>query len=163
MRLEPTYWWRLLKYIQHFQFDAQALVRGLCDSEINELVSAIKRERDERAAKLKDNLNVGDRVEFLGKKGAVVCGFIEKVLAKNVLIAATDGGKWRVSPTLLKKAPWEGGVELSRVWLIKLNSVILLHAIKTIVRGEGYNWQFHSSNVIARFADNWWFHSSFAV
>lgn len=71
---------------------------------LNEVVVSELRNRHSRkevVASMK--FNVGDVVSFVTKRGQTVRGTVEKVNAKSISV---DAGmmKWKVSPTLLKKA-----------------------------------------------------------
>lgn len=46
----------------------------------------------------------GDRVWFQSRKGFRVEGTVLRRLRKNILVEAVTGGRWRVTPTLLKRA-----------------------------------------------------------
>lgn len=51
----------------------------------------------------KNSFSVGQNVFFNDKRGAKIEGVVTKVMIKNVQVS-TDGGMWRVAPTLLKAA-----------------------------------------------------------
>lgn len=45
----------------------------------------------------------GDRVWFMSSKGRRVTGRVLRRLRKNILVEASTGTRWRVTPTLLNK------------------------------------------------------------
>lgn len=69
-------------------------------SEIAQLFNAVRRVKASQAA---DRFKVGQKVEWIGKRGPM-SGIIEKVNRKNILIDAGSNGKWNVTATLLKAA-----------------------------------------------------------
>jgi hypothetical protein len=50
-----------------------------------------------------NEFNIGDKVQFISKRGETVVGTITKVNRKTIKLTAVTGGLWSVSPGLLTK------------------------------------------------------------
>ena len=71
----------------------------------------VDRIRIVRQTRYRDSMaefNVGDRVTFEPDCGHEVIGTVVRLNRKSVTVATADGHQWRVSPTLLNRAPTEG-------------------------------------------------------
>ena len=69
-------------------------------SEIASLFNAVRRIKASQAA---DKFKVGQKVEWVGKRGKM-SGIIEKINRKNIVVDAGTNGMWNVTATLLKAA-----------------------------------------------------------
>ena len=49
------------------------------------------------------NFSPGDQVSFVNKKGSVVTGRVFKLNRKTIGVVGDEGGKWKVSPSLLSR------------------------------------------------------------
>ena len=52
---------------------------------------------------MKSNFNIGQRVQWFGKRGKMA-GTITKINRKNIVVNAGVEGMWNVTPSLLKAA-----------------------------------------------------------
>ncbi len=52
---------------------------------------------------MKSNFNIGQRVQWIGKRGQMA-GTITKINRKNIVVNAGVEGMWNVTPSLLKAA-----------------------------------------------------------
>lgn len=74
------------------------------DNDILDVLSTqINRRRSALQEEIIWDFMEGENVEFSTKQGLVIKGVIEKKNRKTILVK-TDEGKWKVSPSLLRKA-----------------------------------------------------------
>lgn len=73
----------------------------------NDILDVIATQINRRRSALQEEIiwdfMEGENVEFTTKQGLVIKGVIEKKNRKTILVK-TDEGKWKVSPSLLRKA-----------------------------------------------------------
>ena len=79
---------------------------GLTNSELNEIIEAVKYRRSHLTVEAKETLFPGLYVKFKDRAGRTIVGKVEKVSRKNVLVN-TNTGRWRVAATLLSGASSE--------------------------------------------------------
>lgn len=71
--------------------------------DLDEFRQVLKSCRDTVNAVAKWEFKSGDRVRFVGRRGEVVTGTVERRMTKNILVRADDRVGWRVSPSVLEK------------------------------------------------------------
>lgn len=71
------------------------------NTELSSMIDAVKWNRERLAKQIKRSISVGDNVEFTGKTGRAMRGFVTKVAIKYVTVN-TGMGLWRVPANMLK-------------------------------------------------------------
>ncbi len=68
------------------------------------IIVALKAQQKVAALRSAHQFNPGEKVEFTSQSNGLITGVIAKVNRMTVHVLAQGGGKWRVSPQLLRKA-----------------------------------------------------------
>lgn len=91
--------------------DVLAFIRTATRDDIDAMSAQMKARCRAIEATAQSQLGIGDTVEFESKRGGTVRGTVKGFRGKNVEVweigvtTLTLGGKWRVSPSLLKRVP----------------------------------------------------------
>jgi len=89
------------------KFDVRTFILHEATSDdLNEIIDNIKQRRSVLNAQASVTFNKNDRVYFDAGRRGIVKGIITGFTRSKVLLAATTGINWRVSPGALK--PWDG-------------------------------------------------------
>jgi hypothetical protein len=80
-------------------------IRNMNKDEVDQVVEAVKLQRTFLARSATRGLSIGDKVQFVGKRGRAVQGVVEKVNTKTAIVRdSATGGQWRVTASLLELA-----------------------------------------------------------
>jgi len=83
---------------------AEELVFQMDNSQLNEVIDAIKLKRQHIARQATKSILVGDIVSFTGRRGVTVSGKVQKVNTKTVMVMdSKTHTRWKVSATLVQK------------------------------------------------------------
>jgi uncharacterized protein YkvS len=82
-------------------------IRNMNSDELNQVVEAIKLQRNWLARTTARALGVGDVVEFTGRAGRTVQGVVSKINQKTVIVREAPRGNllgtnWKVTASMLK-------------------------------------------------------------
>jgi len=79
-------------------------IRGMSNDEINEIMEAIRLQRNFNSKDAVRSFMVGDTVKFnAGPRRGMRYGTVTKVNIKNIKVRTTDGANWNVAATLLEQ------------------------------------------------------------
>ena len=78
-------------------------IYSLDSTGIDSIVEAIKMRRNQLHFSDAQSFNVGDRVSFNGRRGAIEKGTVEKIKIKFILVRTTSGIRWNVPGSHLTK------------------------------------------------------------
>jgi len=82
-----------------------AAILTMNNEQLNQVIEAIKFQRNRVARTTARQINVGDRVQFKGRRGATVTGKVTKVNQKTLGVKCDKTGTaWRVTASLVKAA-----------------------------------------------------------
>ena len=95
-------------------FDLTPHLNHLTVDDLRTLNQAIISILNDKAHDAKDDLKVGQLVQFKGKRQEWVRGKITGKLTKNITIISTEGARWRVNPTLVMV--WDGKMYDGTQW-----------------------------------------------
>lgn len=76
-------------------------IRNMNNDELNQVIEAIKLQRNWLARTTARAMAVGDTVEFEAR-GRVVTGVVTKINRKTVIVREAGYGNWKVTASLLK-------------------------------------------------------------
>jgi putative ribosome biogenesis GTPase RsgA len=79
------------------------LIYQMDNSQINQVIEAIKLKRTHLARQATRALIVGDTVQFRGRNNRIVQGRVVKVNQKTVSVDAGIEGRWKVTASMLQK------------------------------------------------------------
>ena len=71
-------------------------IQNMDSADLNKVVDAIKLRRNQLHFTDAQAFNIGDKVSFTGRRGAVLKGIIEKVKIKYILVRTDAGQRWNV-------------------------------------------------------------------
>lgn len=79
------------------------VILGKCENEdLNLVLRLLNARRDSIARMNTATLGRGKKVKFVGRRGVMVTGTVEKVNQKTVIVKADNGVTWRVAGSLLE-------------------------------------------------------------
>jgi uncharacterized protein YkvS len=73
------------------------------DDDMNEIAQLFNAVRRVKATQATYKFEVGQKVEWSGKRGKM-SGIVEKINRKNIVVSTATDGKWNVTATILKAA-----------------------------------------------------------
>jgi len=82
-------------------------IAGMSGDELSEVVAAHNERRAILSRQAVRQFRAGDRVQFEGRHGRTLEGWVRKTNRKTINIETTDGMMWRVSPSLVSRCGGE--------------------------------------------------------
>ena len=70
-------------------------IHNMGTQDLNTVIEAVKYARAQGHRQMARDLNVGDMVEFTGKRGNKLSGHVKKINIKYVVVSCTNGEQWR--------------------------------------------------------------------
>jgi len=83
--------------------EIQVLFAKASISDFNQIADMFNTTRRMAERSIKQNFNVGQKVQWTGRKGFQT-GTITKINRKNIVVDAGQNGMWNVAPSLLSAA-----------------------------------------------------------